>query len=183
MALMETPPGAIGWQLPSFELSTPQGQPYSAQNAMGSNGLVVAFICNHCPYVVAVAQRMASDFSDLQAMGVGVLAINANDYRAYPADSPQRMIAFAETYGFTFPYLVDEDQSIAQSFDAVCTPDFFCFNAEGTLQYRGRLDDARMGPTNDRTRELFDAMVQIAGTGLGPQQQWPSMGCSIKWRA
>ena len=183
MALMETPPGAIGWQLPTFELPTPQGQPHTTQEAMGPNGLIVAFICNHCPYVVGVAQRMASDFADLQAMGVGVLAINANDYRAYPGDSPQRMIPFAETYGFTFPYLVDEDQSVAQSFDAVCTPDFFCFNAAGTLQYRGRLDDARMGPTNDRTRELFDAMVQIADTGLGPPQQWPSMGCSIKWRA
>ena len=183
MALMETPPGAIGWKIPAFELSTPQEQQYSAQDAMGANGLVVAFICNHCPYVVAVAQRMARDFADLQSMGVGVLAINANDYHAYPADSPEHMIGFAETYGFTFPYLIDTDQSVARSFDAVCTPDFFCFNAAGTLQYRGRLDDARLGPTDDRNRELFDAMVQIANTDLGPQQQWPSMGCSIKWRA
>ena len=182
MALMETPPGAIGWQLPTFELSTPQGQPHTTQKAIGSNGLVVAFICNHCPYVVAVAQRMADDFAQLQAMGIGVLAINANDYRAYPADSPEHMIAFAEKHGFTFPYLVDEDQSIARSFEAICTPDFFGFNAAGTLQYRGRLDDARMEDANYRTPELFDAMVQIADTGQGPQQQWQSMGCSIKWR-
>ena len=93
------------------------------------------------------------------------------------------MIGFAETYGFTFPYLIDTDQSVAKSFDAVCTPDFFCFNAAGTLQYRGRLDDARLGPSDNRSRDLFNAMVRIANTDLGPQQQWPSMGCSIKWRA
>ena len=182
MALLETPPGAIGWRVPSFELPTANGQYHNSLDAIGPKGLVIAFICNHCPYVIAIAQRMAEDFAELKSNGVGVLAVNANDYHAYPADSPENMIAFAESYNFDFPYLVDRNQEVAKAFDAVCTPDFFCLNAEGLLQYRGRLDDARMGPSAERQRELFDAMISIGSTGRGPQQQWPSMGCSIKWR-
>ena len=116
------------------------------------------------------------------AEGVNVLAVMSNDYRNYPADKPENMIKFSQQYGFPFPYLIDEDQSVGSAYNAVCTPDFFGLNAKGELQYRGRLDDARMKDAPTRTRELVDAMRMIAATGEGPREQHPSMGCSIKWR-
>ncbi len=150
---------------------------------LGEKGLLIAFLCNHCPYVQRIAARLAQDTAELMSEGVNVLAVMSNDYRSYTEDSPQNMLKFADASGFAFPYLVDEDQRVGQAYGAVCTPDFFGLNKEGALQYRGRLDDARMGAAADRRRELVEAMRLIAETGEGPREQTPSMGCSIKWRA
>ncbi len=172
----------FGWKAQPFSLPDTGGTIHDMQGTMGANGLLIAFICNHCPYVKAVIDRLVEDAKALQSEGVGVLAVMSNDYVKYPDDSPEKMKAFASEHGFTFPYLLDEDQSVARAYDAVCTPDFFGFNRDGELQYRGRIDDARMGDASDRTPELLNAMRQIAETGRGPEQQTPSMGCSIKWR-
>ncbi len=180
--LLDTPICDFGWQAPDFTLKDPDGQAYSLADALGGKGLLIAFICNHCPYVVAVAERLAQDTALLMDEGVTVLAIMSNDYRAVPTDSPANMKKFAAKFGFTFPYLVDEDQSVGRAYGAVCTPDFFGFDGQGGLQYRGRLDDARMGDASHRTPELLNAMRAVAETGHGPKEQHPSMGCSIKWR-
>jgi peroxiredoxin len=180
--LKDTPTCDFGWPLPSFELSDARGTSHRSDNHLTSKGLLVAFICNHCPYVKAIAARMASDFTELRAQGIGVLAVMSNDFHSYPADAPDRMLDFAEHYGLDVPYLVDADQQVGRAFDAVCTPDFFGFSGAGALQYRGRLDSAGMGDPAGRTRELVDAMLQIATSGQGPQVQTPSIGCSIKWR-
>jgi peroxiredoxin len=173
----------FGWKAPDFTLKDPHGKEHTMSHHMGKNGLLVMFICNHCPYVKAVAERLVTDTNELMENGIGVLAVMSNDYRDYPADSPDNMLRFAAQHGFGFPYLVDEDQSVGRAFDAKCTPDFFGFNREGELQYRGRLDDARHEAADNRTRELVNAMRQIAETGKGPEQQTPSIGCSIKWRS
>ena len=142
------------------------------------------FICNHCPYVQAVIDRITRDAAELQRdHGIGVVAISANDVATYPQDAPEFMKAEAENHGFDFPYLYDASQDVARTYGAECTPDFFGYNAAGKLQYRGRLDASgrQSGPVDAR-RELFEAMVQIAQTGLGPRDQVASMGCSIKWK-
>lgn len=180
--LLDTPICDFGWQAPDFTLADPSGNSFSLRDQLGGKGLLIAFICNHCPYVKAIADRLASDTAELMDAGINVLAIMSNDYRDYPADSPPSMLKFAAQHGFRFPYLVDEDQSVGRAYGAVCTPDFFGFNKDGGLQYRGRLDDARMGDSAGRKKELVSAMLQIAETGEGPREQTPSMGCSIKWR-
>jgi peroxiredoxin len=172
----------FGWRMPDFTLATPTGKEHSCDGLMGPNGLLVAFICNHCPYVVAVIDRLASEMETLGRDGIGCVAIMSNDYRAYPADAPKKMLVFAQEHGLDVPYLVDPDQSVARAFDAVCTPDFFGFNAKGELQYRGRFDNLGMREKGmDRVPELLNAMQQVARTGEGPRDQTPSMGCSIKW--
>ncbi|MEM1106599.1 MAG: thioredoxin family protein [Pseudomonadota bacterium] len=181
MALKDTPICDFGWKAPAFTLADPAGARVAMADHLGEKGLLVAFICNHCPYVKAIADRLAADAAGLMAEGIGVLALMPNDYRAYPADAPAKMADFAAAHDFKFPYLVDEGGAVARTWGAVCTPDFFGLNAAGTLQYRGRLDDARMGDASGRTRELVDAMRAIAETGDGPREQTPSMGCSIKW--
>lgn len=181
---LETPICDFNWPAPEFTLRDPTGRSHSLSAHLGDKGLLVMFVCNHCPYVKAVADRLAEDAEELMAQGIHVLAVMSNDYRDYPADSPARMLEFAKQHGWTFPYLVDEDQSVGRAYGAVCTPDFFGFNKDGGLQYRGRLDDAgRDGDPAGRKRELVEAMLQIAETGAGPREQVPSMGCSIKWRA
>ena len=180
--LLDTPVCDFGWKAPEFTLKDPDGKAFTMSEQLGDEGLLIAFICNHCPYVQAIAERFADDVRELQAEGINVLAVMSNDYRFVQADNPSYMKKFAARYGFTFPYLVDETQEIGRTYGAVCTPDFFGFNKSGELQYRGRLDDARMGNPAGRKRELVDAMKQIAVTGQGPRQQIPSMGCSIKWR-
>lgn len=180
--LVNTPEVTLGWQASAFNLPNPDGDTFSLADLNGTNGLVVAFICNHCPYVIAVANRLAEDARVLQSEGINVVAINSNDFKKYPADSPDKMNAFAKKYDFDFPYLIDEDQSVARTYDAVCTPDFFGFDRHGALKYRGRLDDARMDDASNRTPELLNAMRQIAETDNGPDEQMASMGCSIKWR-
>jgi len=180
--LLKTPVCDFGWAAPDFDLATPDGARHSRDAVMGPNGMLIAFICNHCPYVIAVMDRLVADIAKLEAAGIGVACIMSNDYASYPADAPPQMVGFAAKYGLTAPYLVDEDQSVARAYDAVCTPDFFGFDASGGLQYRGRLDDAAMGDASSRTPELLDAMVAVARGEGGPKVQVPSMGCSLKWR-
>ena len=174
----------FGWKAPGFSLPATDGKSYSLDDIRGPNGTLIMFICNHCPYVLAVLDRMIRDGRELQSLGVGVAAICANDSTTHPADSFPKMQELARTHGFPFPYLHDEIQSVARAYDAVCTPDFFGFNARDELQYRGRLDASgkSSGPAEAR-RELFEAMKLVAETGQGPQDQVASMGCSIKWKA
>lgn len=179
--LLDTPVCDFGWQAPDFSLKDPDGNDYSFSASIGEKGLLIAFICNHCPYVQAISNRLAVDTDELMANGINVLAIMSNDYHQVPSDSPSNMKRYRHSSGWNFPYLVDEDQSVGKAYGAVCTPDFFGFDKDGGLQYRGRLDNARMNDDPDRTRELVDAMFQIAKTGQGPSRQYPSMGCSIKW--
>ncbi|MXQ08438.1 redoxin domain-containing protein [Alphaproteobacteria bacterium GH1-50] len=179
-----TPPVCdFDWPAPAFSLPATDGKTYALADVMGPKGVVIAFICNHCPYVLAVLDRIIRDARDLEPHGVGFVAICSNDAEAYPADSFENMARMAEEEGFPFPYLHDADQSVARAYDAACTPDFFGLNAEGRLQYRGRLDASRRdaGP-DDLRRDLYEAMVQVAETGQGPKDQIASMGCSIKWR-
>ena len=173
----------FGWKAPDFRLPATDGKTWSLADVRGPNGTLVVFICNHCPYVKAIVPRLVRDARDLQAAGIGVAAINSNDARAYPEDSFDNMKAFAAAHGFTFPYLHDESQEVARAYDAVCTPDFFGFNANDELQYRGRLDESKTTLVPDARRELYEAMMAVARTGQGPREQIPSMGCSIKWRA
>jgi len=186
MALLDTPLCDFGAAAIPFQLATPDGHMHTLESVTGPRGLLIAFICNHCPYVVAVAERLAADARVLQDEGFGVAAIMSNDYENYAADSPENMQLFARKYGFTFPYLVDESQQIGQAYGAVCTPDFFGYNAACELQYRGRLDDCRPGASADQIRsrstDLLDAMRLIGETGHGPSDQTASAGCSIKWR-
>lgn len=179
--LLDTPICDFGWKAPDFTLNDPAGTPYAMRDHLGEKGLLIAFICNHCPYVLAIAERLASDTRELIDDGINVLAVMSNDYHHVPSDSPENIAKFAAKHGFPFPYLVDEDQSVGKAYGAVCTPDFFGLNKDGELQYRGRLDSAAMGDPTGRTRELVDAMRLIAETGQGPRQQIASMGCSIKW--
>ena len=174
----------FGWKAPDFRLDATDGRLYRLEDVSGPNGVVVAFICNHCPYVLAVLDRIMRDARDLQSHGIGFAAICSNDPIAYPAESFERMGEIAEARGFPFPYLHDPDQSVARAYDAACTPDFFGLNARGELQYHGRLDASRReaGPA-DLRRDLYEAMVQVAKTGEGPRDQIASMGCSIKWAA
>ena len=145
-------------------------------------GLLVMFICNHCPYVKAVLDKLVRDAAELREHGIGSVAICSNDATSYPEDSFENMKALAARMHFPFPYLWDETQAVARAYDAICTPDFFGFNAALELQYRGRLDDAGRAPKPDAPRELYEAMLQVARTGRGPAQQTASIGCSIKWR-
>ncbi|MER8465827.1 thioredoxin family protein [Mesorhizobium sp. M1396] len=164
-------------------LSGLDGKPHRVLDSAGPRGLVVAFICNHCPYVRAVIGRIVRDARDLRQFGVGFVAINANDAKIYRQDSFPNMKLFAREHRFDFPYLHDADQVAARAYGATCTPDFFGFNAELKLQYRGRLDASRKeeGPPGLR-RDLYQAMTQIANCGYGPDEQIASVGCSIKWR-
>lgn len=173
----------FGWRAPAFALPATDGKRYALEDIRGPKGTLVMFICNHCPYVLAVLDRILRDARDLQALGIGVAAICSNDADAYPADSFEKMREMAEEKGFPFPYLHDADQSVARAYDAACTPDFFGFDADLGLQYRGRLDASRReaGPA-DLRRDLYEAMKQVAETGRGPEEQVPSMGCSIKWK-
>ena len=181
---VETPICDFGWPAPDFRLPGIDGRTWSLGDVRGPKGTLIMFVCNHCPYVQAVADRLVRDARDLQALGVGVAAVMSNDTVAYPEDSFDNMARFAARHGFTFPYLFDESQDVARAYGAVCTPDFFGFDAGLGLQYRGRLDASRKeaGPADAR-RELFEAMAQVADGGAGPAVQVPSMGCSIKWRS
>ncbi len=181
---METPVCDFGRIAADFRLPGIDGRVWSLADIRGPKGTLVMFICNHCPYVKAVVDRLVRDVGALQALGIGAAAIMSNDAVAYPEDSVDNMRAFAARHGFTFPYLVDETQDVARAYGAVCTPDFFGYDAGLGLQYRGRLDASRKeaGPADAR-RELFEAMRRVAETGRGPAEQIPSMGCSIKWKA
>ena len=182
MVSLQTPVCDFGVPAPDFDLPGVDGRRWSRDACMGERGLLVMFICNHCPYVKAVLDRIVRDTADLQALGVNSVAIMSNDPSDYPEDSFANMQRVAKRNRFSFPYLWDESQAVAKAYGAVCTPDFFGYNAAGALQYRGRLDASRKdaAPTDAR-RDLFEAMRQVASTGKGPEEQIPSMGCSIKW--
>ncbi len=183
MPALTTPICDFGWKAVDFSLEGVDGKTYGLQDIRGEAGTLIMFICNHCPYVRAVIDRTVKDVKALQEIGIGVAAIMPNDTEAYPADSFDNMKAFAAENGFTFPYLIDRTQEVARAYDAVCTPDFFGFDADLGLQYRGRLDASRTEAVPDARRELLEAMRGVAETGQGPQDQIASMGCSIKWRA
>ena len=183
MVRTETPVCDFGLPAPDFRLKGVDGKVWTLSEARGKNGLLVMFICNHCPYVKAVLDRIIRDASELQAMGVNSVAIMSNDPADYPEDSFDNMKQVAQKLKFPFPYLYDETQEIAKAYGAVCTPDFFGYNKELQLQYRGRLDESRKEPAAPNARrDLFEAMKQVAQTGQGPKDQVPGMGCSIKWK-
>ncbi len=182
MALTQTSICNFGWKARDFALKGVDGKTYTLADVRGPKGTLVAFICNHCPYVKVSIGRIVEEAKALREIGIGTIAIMPNDSADYPEDSFDNMRAFARKHGFPFPYVIDETQELARSYGAQCTPDFFGFNASDELQYRGRLDAARTTPVPDARRELYEAMKQVADTGRGPEQQTASMGCSIKWR-
>ncbi|MCC1481853.1 thioredoxin family protein [Roseibaca sp. Y0-43] len=183
MPSLNPPVCDFGWKAPGFSLPATDGATYSLSDVASPKGTLVMFICNHCPYVLVALDRILRDARELQGLGIGVAAICSNDATAYPDDSFENMGRMARERGFPFPYLHDASQDVARAWGAVCTPDFFGLNAEGRLQYRGRLDAAGRNPDiTDAPRELFEAMRQIAETGAGPLEQVASIGCSIKWR-
>jgi peroxiredoxin len=178
------PPVELGTPAPDFRLLATDGRTYGFADVAGRNGTVIVFICNHCPYVKAVVDRMVADARTLLNEGIGFAAICSNDATSYPEDSFPNMQRFAKTHGFAFPYLHDENQSVARAYGAVCTPDFFGYDAARKLRYRGRLDEGRTNaPPAGARRELLEAMRTIATTGAAPAPQFASMGCSIKWKA
>jgi len=183
MVSLQTPVCEFGKKAVDFNLPGVDQQQWTLEKCKGERGLLIFFISNHCPYVKAIRKKLVRDTRDLKALGINSVAIMPNDTVAYPEDSFDNMIRIAREFDFPFPYLLDETQEVARAYDAVCTPDFFGYNADLELQYRGRLDAA--GPKSDddsQTRELYEAMKQVAETGRGPEHQVPSMGCSIKWR-
>lgn len=183
MAAMTTPVCDFGWPAPDFDLPGTDGRRHTLASTRGPNGLLVMFICNHCPYVKAVIDRIVRDARELATLGVGSVAIMANDPTDYPEDGWEHMVRLARDLDLPFPYVVDASQQVAKAYGAVCTPDFFGFDAALGLQYRGRLDASGRGPAAaDAPRELFEAMRRIARGEGGPPQQTPSIGCSIKWR-
>jgi peroxiredoxin len=184
MASTTTPVCDFGRPAIDFDLPGVDGKRYNLAAARGPNGLLVMFICNHCPYVKAVIHRLIRDVRDLQALGIGAIAIMSNDPTDYPEDSWANMVRLAGELDFPFPYVLDETQAVAKAYGAVCTPDFFGFNGNLTLQYRGRLDESRKETAPEGVRrDLFEAMKEVATTGRGPAEQIASIGCSIKWRA
>lgn len=182
MASLETPICEFGWKAVDFDLLGVDGKRYNLASCKGKNGLLLMFICNHCPYVKAVQDRIIRDVNELKSYGVNTIAIMSNDSENYPEDSFPNMKLIAEKFNYPFPYVWDETQEIAKYYGAVCTPDFFGFNSDLALQYRGRLDASRKeAAPPDVRRDLFEAMVQVAKTGRGPEDQISSIGCSIKW--
>ena len=183
MVSLQTPVCDFGWKAADFDLPGVDGRRYRLANLRGTKGLLVMFICNHCPYVKAVRERIVRDARELFDYGIGSVAIMSNDTIGYPDDSFDNMRQIAQVFQFPFPYLFDESQQVARDYGAICTPDFFGYNAALELQYRGRLDESRKDAAPpDVRRDLFEAMKTIASTGRGPAEQIPSIGCSIKWR-
>lgn len=182
MVSLETPICEFDLPIVDFSLPDTNRKLWSPASLNGKNGLLVMFICNHCPYVKAIRDRIVRDTNELKKIGVNSVAIMSNDPTDYPEDSPEMMAKIAAEFNFSFPYLLDETQEVAKAFGAVCTPDFFGYNADFKLQYRGRLDESKKASAaKDTKRDLFLAMTEVAKTGQGPSEQIPSMGCSIKW--
>jgi len=182
MVSLQPPLCDFGWAAPEFDLLGTDGKRYNLVSARGEKGLLVMFICNHCPYVKSIRDCLVRDTSELQQYGINTIAIMSNDPADYEEDSFDNMRLAVAQYGYPFPYVWDETQQIAKNYDAVCTPDFFGFNGKLELQYRGRLDASRKEAVADAPRDLFNAMKQVAQTGHGPREQIASMGCSIKWK-
>ena len=182
MALTATSICNFGWKARDFKLKGVDGKVYTLDDVRGPKGTLVVFICNHCPYVRAVIGRLVEEASALKTIGIGTIAIMPNDTQSYSEDSFENMKRFAQAHGFTFPYVIDETQEVARAYDAVCTPDFFGFDRDLLLAYRGRLDASGRSSDPRAERELFDAMVDVARGDEAPASQHPSVGCSIKWK-
>ena len=185
MVALETPICDFGWKAPEFNLIGIDNKYYSFQDIKGTNGTLVMFICNHCPYVKSVIHRIVEDVTTLKEKGIGVIAIMSNDVndpKYGEEDSFDNMKLFSENHNFVFPYVYDETQSVGREYNAVCTPDFFGFNENNELQYRGRLEESKMEIIPNAKKDLLEAMIQVSETGFGPKSQIPSIGCSIKWK-
>ncbi|HEU5475352.1 MAG TPA: thioredoxin family protein [Actinophytocola sp.] len=184
MVAVESTMLPLGTQAPPFALPDPAGHTWSLDDIAGARGTLVAFVCNHCPYVRHIAPRLGVVAAGWIEAGIGVVGINSNDATSYPDDRPDRMATQAVEWNWTFPYVTDEDQSVARAYRAACTPDFFLFDADRALVYRGRFDAARPSTAAPVTGDELDAAVRavLAGAAV-PAEQWPSIGCNIKWRA
>ena len=182
MPALNTPVCEFGWKAQNFSLQSTSNEIVELNKARGQNGTLIMFICNHCPYVVSALDEIIFEAAELIKNDIDVIAISSNDVSTHPDDSFENMQALSVDKKLPFPYLYDETQEVAKTYDAACTPDFFGFNSELTLQYRGRLNNKRESP-NEIRRELYSAMIEIAKTGKGPREQIPSMGCSIKWKS
>ncbi|MDA7770430.1 thioredoxin family protein [Candidatus Pelagibacter sp.] len=179
---IKTPICDFGQAAKSFELKSTNNEIIKLNDVKGKNGTLIMFICNHCPYVIAVIKDIVEDCKNLKKLGMKVVAICSNDSIKYPEDSYDKMIKFYKDHNFSFPYLIDETQVVAKDYGAVCTPDFFGYNKNMELQYRGRIKELKnLKPVNTGESDLFKAMKQIGETGNGPKDQIPSMGCGIKW--
>ena len=174
--------GTLGSAAPRFDLPGVDGKRHSLDSVRGENGTVVMFICNHCPYVKAVIDKIPRDMAELASLGVGSVAIMSNDAVAYPEDSFANMKSVAQMHDFGFPYLYDESQDVARAYGAMATPEFFGYDRDLKLVYRGRLDDAGRTPRDGNKRDLVDAMRAVAQGGKAPAQQYTAIGCSIKWK-
>ena len=184
MVSLETPVCEFDTPIIDFSLPGVDGKVWTPETARGENGLLVMFICNHCPYVKSIRDRIVRDTKELMEYGVNTIAIMSNDPAEYDEDSFENMQKISDEFDFPFPYVMDETQQVAKAYGAVCTPDFFGYNGGMQLQYRGRLDESRKQAAAENVkRDLFDAMKQVAQSGQGPSDQIPSMGCSIKWKA
>ena len=181
MPALNTPVCEFGWKAQNFSLQSTRNEIIELNKARGQNGTLIMFICNHCPYVVSALDEIIFEATELIKNDIAVIAISSNDVSTHPDDSFENMQALSVDKKLPFPYLYDETQEVAKTYDAACTPDFFGFNSELSLQYRGRLNNKRESP-NEIRRELYSAMIEIAKTGKGPREQIPSMGCSIKWK-
>ena len=179
---IKTPICDFGQSAKDFELKSTNSELVKLNDAKGENGTLIMFICNHCPYVKAVIKDIVEDSKKLEKLGVKSLSICSNDSINFPEDSFDKMIEFSKNYNFNFPYLIDKSQEIAKEYNAVCTPDFFGYNKNLELQYRGRIRELKkLKPVRDGESDLYKAMKQISETNIGPKEQVPSMGCSIKW--
>ena len=173
----------LDWIAPDFNLLDVSGKQLALNELLGSNGTVITFICNHCPYVIAIAERLSKEARELSKLSINTIAIMSNDVSQYPDDSYEKMKFFAKKYDFMFPYLFDKTQEVAKQYSAVCTPDIFGFNKKKLLCHRGRIDSGVMKSDNQKIdRELYNAMVKIKNDGIGPVKQLNSFGCSIKWK-
>ena len=180
---VNAPNDKLGWKAPNFKLNNTENNIYTLDDLRGKNGTFIAFICNHCPYVIAIAERLRFEAKELKKYDINTIAIMSNDSNQYPEDSFENMGLFAKKYAFDFPYLHDETQQTARNYGAVCTPDIFGFNKNLILQYRGRLDSGVINSKDKNIkRELFEAMMKIISDGIGPLEQFHSFGCSIKWK-
>ncbi len=180
---VNAPNNDLGWLAKDFSLLNVDNNFLSLEEIKGKNGTVIAFICNHCPYVISIASRLSSEAEELKKYQINTIAIMSNDTKKHPDDSFENMIKFSKKYNFNFPYLFDENQEVAKNYDAVCTPDIYGFNSSLKLMYRGRIDSGVMNSKEtDINRDLFDAMIKIKDEGVGPQKQFNSFGCSIKWK-
>ena len=182
MPALNTPVCEFGWKAQNFSLQSTSNEIVELNKVRGQNGTLIMFICNHCPYVLSALDEIIFEAKELIKNDIAVIAISSNDVSTHPDDSFENMQALSVDKKLPFPYLYDETQEVAKTYEAACTPDFFGFNSELSLQYRGRLNNKRESP-NEIRRELYSAMIEIAKTGKGPQEQMPSMGCSIKWKS